>query len=161
MISPNNGGGQNWAPPTFDPDTSLIYLNTAQGYEIHYQYDIAGTAYGSAGHISTAVGGLNNALRAIDYHTGEAKWIHVYAGSQWNPERPEHMGGLLSTAGNLLFAGAPGGFMVAYDPKSGRQLWHVALPDDPSNTPITYMLNGRQYLTFASGDSLYSFTMLQ
>ena len=38
LISPNNGGAANWTPPTYDPDTELFYLNTAQGYEIHYQY---------------------------------------------------------------------------------------------------------------------------
>ena len=157
LISPDNGGGQNWSPPTFDPETGLFYMNTAEGYEIHFQYAVPGPAYGSAGHVSHAVGGLGDTLKAIDYKTGEAKWTHKYMGTEWGAIRPSLLGGLLSTAGGLLFAGAPGGFMVAYDPKTGKQLWHVAVPSLTSNAPITYMMNGRQYLTFAANDSIYSF----
>ncbi len=159
LISPNNGGVQNWAPPTFDPNTGLLYLNAAQGYEIHFAYKVEGTAFGSAGHTSHPVGGIDMSLRAIDYKTGKARWIHKYAGTEWNPPRPEHEGGLLSTAGNLLFSGAPGGFMVAYDPETGKQLWHVNLPADVSNTPITYMLDSKQYFLFAAGDTLYTFSL--
>jgi alcohol dehydrogenase (cytochrome c) len=79
------------------------------------------------------------------------------------------VGGLLGTAGKLVFTGAPagggstapnsGGFMVAYDPANGRQLWHATLPGLPSNTPITYMMDGRQYLVFAANDTLYAYTL--
>jgi alcohol dehydrogenase (cytochrome c) len=161
LISPNNGGAQNWPPPTFDPETGLLYMNVAQGYEIHYSYETAGKAFGDAGHTSHAVGGLGMSLKAIDYKTGEAKWVHPYAGTEWNPPRPDHDGGLLSTAGHVLFAGDPTGFMVAYDPETGRQVWHVGLTREMTNTPITYMLDGKQYLVFAAGDELYSFSLPQ
>ena len=157
LISPNNGGASNWTPPTYDPQTELFYQNTAQGYEIHYQYSIEGPSFGSSGHTSQAVGGIENSLRAIDPRTGKLRWVHKYAGSEWNPVRPEHLGGLLSTAGKLLFAGAPGGFWVAYNPETGRQLWHTTFDYDVSNTPITYMLDGVQYLIVAAGDAMYAF----
>ena len=157
LISPNNGGAANWTPPTYDPETELFYLNTAQGYEIHYQYPIDGPVFGSSGHTSQAVGGIENSLRAIDPRTGKLRWVHKYAGSEWNPERPEHLGGLLSTAGKLLFAGAPGGFWVAYNPENGRQLWHTTFDYDVSNTPITYMLDGVQYMVLGAGDAMYAF----
>lgn len=89
--------------------------------------------------------------------TGQLRWVHKYAGTEWNPPRPEHLGGLLSTTGKLLFAGAPGGFLVAYNPETGRQLWHTSFDRDLSNTPITYMLDGVQYLLAAAGDTLYAF----
>ena len=63
LISPNNGGAANWTPPAYDPETELIYLNTAQGYEIHYQYTTSGQSSGSSGHTSQAVGGLEAFLR--------------------------------------------------------------------------------------------------
>jgi len=159
LVSPNNGGGQNWTPPTYDPDTGLIYMNAAQGYEIHYKWDVDGPTFGSAGHAARAVGGLDTSLRAFDPLTGKAKWIHKYQGTEWNPPRPELLGGLLSTAGRLVFAGAPGNFVVAYDPATGRQLWHAGLTAPMSNTPISYMLNGRQQLVVAAGDTLYNFTL--
>jgi glucose dehydrogenase len=72
---------------------------------------------------------------------------------------PEHLGGLLSTAGRLVFAGAPGDYVVAYDPVTGRQLWHAGLTTLMGNTPITYMLNGKQQLVVAAGDTLYAFAL--
>lgn len=161
LISPNNGGAQNWMPPTFDPETGLLYFNLAEGYEIHFSYPTPQPAVGSAGHATHAVGGLPMVLTALDYKTGKPKWTHVYAGTDWNPPRPELAGGLLSTAGHLLFVGNPAGFMVAYDPSNGKILWHVGLKRPVSNPPITYMLDGRQYLVFASGDELYAFTLPQ
>ena len=160
LISPNNGGAANWTPPTYDPQTELFYLNTAQGYEIHYSFNTGGPP-SEAGHTSQAVGGIEASLRAIDPKTGKLRWVHKYAGSEWNPPRPEHLGGLLSTAGKLLFAGAPGGFFVAYDPETGRQLWHAAFDKDLSNTPITYMLDGVQYILAAAGDTMYAFRVQQ
>ena len=64
-----------------------------------------------------------------------AAWVRKESGKadivRWLEARPHQVGGLLGTAGHLVFSGAPaggpGGFMVAYDPENGRQLWHVAL----------------------------------
>jgi alcohol dehydrogenase (cytochrome c) len=159
LVSPNNGGGANWAPPTFDPDTGLFYLNAAEGYEIHFRFNTGPNSVDTAGHATHAVGGTDTSLRAIDYKTGTTKWIHKYAGTEWNPPRPEHLGGLLSTAGGLVFAGDPGGYIVAYDATSGRQLWHASLGYDPSNTPITYMLDGRQYFIVAANEILFAFSL--
>jgi alcohol dehydrogenase (cytochrome c) len=75
------------------------------------------------------------------------------------PPRPHQVGGLLSTAGDVLFSGAPGGFMVAYNPTTGRQLWHAKLPALVSNTPITYLMDGRQYLVFAANDTMYAYVL--
>ena len=159
LVSPSNGGAQNWAPPTYMPETGLLYMNVMKGYDVHYRYDVPEPAFGSAGHQAQAVGGVDMTLRALDVKTGTYKWIHKYAGSEWNPPRPHQVGGLLSTAGNLVFSGAPGGFMVAYNPTTGRQLWHAKLPALVSNTPITYMMDGRQYLVFAAHDTMYAYVL--
>jgi alcohol dehydrogenase (cytochrome c) len=73
---------------------------------------------------------------------------------------------LLSTAGGLVFAGNPGGYMVAYEGATGRILWRAVLPDrqnpvltNVTNTPITYMLDGRQFLVFASDDTLFAYAL--
>lgn len=163
LISPSNGGVQNWAPPTYLPETGLLYLNAAQGFDIHYAYAPPGAPAGELGHMAQAVGGYDLSLRAIDVTSGQARWIHAYAGSEWNPPRPHLVGGLLGTASGLVFSGAPaggpGGFMVAYAAQSGRQLWHAVLPALVSNTPITYRLDGRQYVVFAANDTLYAYAL--
>jgi acido-empty-quinoprotein group A len=165
LISPSNGGVQNWAAPAYLPETGLLYLNAMQGFDIHYTFGTPDPVTGGRGHQAQAVGGYDMSLRAIDIKTGKAKWIHRYAGSEWNPPRPQLVGALLGTAGKLVFAGAPaggpGGFMVAYNPDNGRQLWHAMLPARVSNTPITYMMGGRQYFVFAADDTLYAYALPQ
>jgi acido-empty-quinoprotein group A len=160
LLSPSNGGIQNWTPPAFLPEAGLLYFNAMQGFDIHYSYGELDSG-GGRGHVAQAVGGYDLSLRALDVFSGKIRWIHRYAGSEWNPPRPNLIGGLLATAGNLVFSGAPaggpGGFLVAFDPREGRALWHATLPAPLSNTPITYLMDGHQYLVFAANDTLYAF----
>jgi alcohol dehydrogenase (cytochrome c) len=58
-----------------------------------------------------------------------------------------------------MFAGGPSGHIIAYDPATGKILWHSGLASTLSNTPITYMLGDRQYLVVAAGDTLYAFSL--
>ena len=71
------------------------------------------------------------------------------------------MSGILTTAGKLLFTGDPTGNLIAYDPATGGILWHARLTAPVSNGPMTYELDGRQYLVVGAGDTLYAFTMLR
>jgi alcohol dehydrogenase (cytochrome c) len=67
--------------------------------------------------------------------------------------------GLLSTAGDVLFAGGPSNDIVALDARDGRALWHAGLNGTISNGPITYELDGRQYVVAAAGDTLWAFVL--
>ncbi len=107
-------------------------------------------------------GVFDSALRALDYRTGEVKWEHRYPGlGFWSSTYP----GMLSTAGKLLFTGDPVGNFIAYDPAAGpgggKVLWHTNLGGIVCNSPITYMLDGRQYVVVASGDTLYAFSLYE
>jgi alcohol dehydrogenase (cytochrome c) len=70
-------------------------------------------------------------------------------------------GGVLSTAGNLLFAGDPSNNLVALNATTGDPLWHANLGSALTNGPMTYDLDGKQYLVVAAGDTLFAFTMLR
>ena len=65
---------------------------------------------------------------------------------------------MLATAGRLVFAGDAGGNIVAHDAVTGTPLWHSHI-GGVSNAPQTYLLDGRQYLLVAAGDTLYAFVM--
>ena len=67
-------------------------------------------------------------------------------------------GGILTTAGHLLFTGDSGN-LVAFDPANGKILWHQSLMSPLSNGPSTYMLDGKQYLIVGAGDCLYALTL--
>ena len=91
---------------------------------------------------------------AIDYQTGKTVWKHIY------PALGGGMGqGMLTTAGRLLFAGDISGNIVGYDAGSGKPLWHSYLGSVVSNAPETYLLDGRQYLLTAAGDTSYAFML--
>jgi alcohol dehydrogenase (cytochrome c) len=67
--------------------------------------------------------------------------------------------GLLSTAGGLLFGNDGGNNFVAYDPSTGKALWHAGLGATTSNGPQTFMVDGRQLVVVGAGDTLYAFAL--
>lgn len=153
LVSPNNGGATNWPPPAYSPDTGLFYVPTSNTYAMYYltETDPRG-AMGLGGKDEEQVASMGSFLSAIDYKTGKIAWQHKYPGDGGFGGGS----GILATAGGLIFAGDIGGNFVAYDAADGQILWHSRI-GRVSNAPETYMLDGRQYLLVAAGDSLYSF----
>src|SRR5690606_32580954 len=98
-----------------------------------------------------------NFLTAIEPTTGRVAWRRPYAGATGLAGGG---GGILTTAGNLVFTGDAGNNFVAYDATDGTPLWHTKI-GTPSNPPITYMLDGRQYVLVASGDQLFAFVLYE
>jgi alcohol dehydrogenase (cytochrome c) len=150
LVTPNQGGAANWPPPTFSPDTGLFYINATHAYSVWYLYDIDEKPEGWGG---TDRGGWSEALlQAIDVKDGSIKWSHKWEGSGGRS-------GLMSTAGNLLFAGDTSNNFVALDAKNGTPLWHANLGASVSNAPISYELDGKQLVIIGAGDSLFAFTV--
>ena len=67
-------------------------------------------------------------------------------------------GGILTTAGHLLFTG-DSGELVAFDPANGKLLWRQRVTQAVSNGPSTWTLDGKQYLIVGAGDTLYALTV--
>ena len=105
------------------------------------------------GGLDASAGTQGAALEALDYKTGKIVWQHEWP----NGGGPSHM---LSTAGKLLFTGNGNNF-IAFDPANGKILWHAGLTGPVTAGPITYELEGKQYLILASADSLFAFTVNQ
>ncbi len=150
LVSPPSGGATNWPAPSFDPETGLFYVNTSASYSVFYLTDTDPhpEGYGAAEKNS---GGLGSTLRAIDYTTGKTVWRHDYPGGS--------AGGLLSTAGKLLFGADNSRHLIAFDPTSGRIVWHTTLGGSVANGPSTYTLDGKQYLVIGAGDTLYAYAL--
>jgi len=151
LVSPNQGGGTNWPPPTYDPDTGLFYVSASRAFSVYYIYDPSDKPEGWGGNDRGGWG--ESMIQAIDYKTGKVKWSH-----KWEDGGRS---GLLSTAGKLLFAGDGSGNLVALDPANGNPLWHANLGNSVTNGPITYELDGTQYLVVAAGDTLFGLAMLR
>jgi len=146
LVSPSSSGVTNWPAPSFNPGTGLFYVGTSQTYSMFYLTDTDARPQGY-GASERNMGSVGSSLRAIDYKTENVVWKHTtQTGAQ----------GLLSTAGGLLFGTDGAGNFIAFDPKTGNPLWHAGIGND-SNAPITYMLDGRQYVVVGAGDSLFAF----
>lgn len=150
LVSPNQGGGTNWYPPSFSPETGLFYVNANRAFSVYYIFDPSEKPEGWGG--NDRGGWQESLVQAIDYKTGKIRWSHKWEGTGGR-------GGLLSTAGKLVFGGDPAGNFVALHAATGEPLWHANLGNSISNGPITYELDGTQYLVAAAGDTLYGFAM--
>jgi alcohol dehydrogenase (cytochrome c) len=152
LTSPTSDGTVNWEPPAYSPDTGLFYVPEGNGYSIFYLTDLDPRgSMGLGGKEEVGVGSGGNYLSAIDYRTGKVVWRHSYYGNGGG-------GGLLTTAGKLLFAGDGAGNFVAHDAATGKPVWHTRI-GNITNAPQTNMLDGKQYITVATGDSLWAFVM--
>jgi acido-empty-quinoprotein group A len=150
LVSPASGGATNWPSPSFNPDTGLLYVGSNQTYSMFYLTDTDEHPSGWAG-LDSAAGGDGGALVAIDYKTGKIAWRHDWPNGTGVTSN-------LSTAGKLVFTSNMNQF-VALHAETGKILWHAGLTGPSTAGPITYELDGRQYLLIAAGDTLWSFTM--
>ena len=155
LVSPANQGATNWPPPAFSPQTGLFYVPAADTYAMYYltETDPRG-AMGLGGKEELNVTTAGSYLTAIDYKSGKIAWRHKYRTLGNDARTP----GLLTTAGGLLFAGDVSGNLIAFDPANGKILWH-SYTGQVTNAPETYMIDGRQYILVAAGDTLYAFTL--
>jgi alcohol dehydrogenase (cytochrome c) len=149
LVTPNIGGGTNWQSPSFSPRTGLMYVSAARGYGLFYLYDTSDNPMGWGG--GERGSWSESMVQAIDYTTGAIRWTHKWEGNIRS--------GIVSTAGNVLFTGGPSSDIVALDATTGQALWHAGLNGSITNAPITYEIDGRQFVVAAAGDTLWSFVM--
>ncbi len=155
MVDIPVNGATNWPAPSYSPLTKLFYVNASEGYGVAYLYDTAAEPQGFGGGGS---GGFDtkSALLAIDAMTGKVKWRHEPKGE--GAEGGGMAGGVLTTAGNLLFTG-DSNRLAAFSPADGKILWSQVLESRVSNGPSTWMLDGKQYVIVGAGDSLYAMVL--
>jgi alcohol dehydrogenase (cytochrome c) len=154
LVSPDSDGIVNWEPPTYDPQTGLFYVATGEVYSEYYRTEPNVRALqGLNGIQEQRLATMGNYITAIDYKTGKIAWRHLQPSLG---EGSNH--GLTTTAGKLLFSGDSNNNLVAYDPATGKPLWHTHI-GHVSNAVETYMLDGKQYILAASGDVLYAFAL--
>ena len=152
LVIPASGGATNWYPPSFNPETGLFYFSATPSYSVYYLTDTSKRPEGYGGRDSTVWS--ESELLAIDYQTGKIRWKHVYPGGGGGGAA-----GILTTAGKVLFTGDPSANFIAFDPAAGKILWHDRLADSVSNGPMTYELDGKQYVVVGASGMLYAYTL--
>jgi alcohol dehydrogenase (cytochrome c) len=151
LVSPVEGGVTNWPPPAYSPDSGLFYVHEHNGFNLLYLTDPDPRgSMGLGGKSVFQFGSGGDYLTAIDPTNGRIAWRHrLYGGSG---------GGLLTTAGGVIFTGDGSGNFAAFDQTDGKPLWHTRI-GNISNAPQTYLVDGRQHVLVAIGDMLWAFTL--
>jgi alcohol dehydrogenase (cytochrome c) len=151
-VCPDQTGGTNWMPPSFDPSLNLFFVTARESCGIFFTWKDdynPGDAF-RGGAVQRMGETQVSALRAVDVATGARKWEFRYANQSW--------AGVLSTASGLVFAGSSGNLM-AFDAKTGKNLWHFQTGNALYAGAITYMIDDKQYVLMPSGTALTAFAL--
>lgn len=157
MISPGPGGAHNWAPMSYNPDTGLVYIPAKQepfAFKLDENYE------------AQAIGmnlGVNFWEAPAEIIPLGPEFGEMYQGSllAWDPVTQEEAwrvplpsfqnGGILSTAGGLVFQGHSDGELVAYSATDGETLWSAPTQTGVLAPPVTYMIDDEQYVAVVVG----------
>ena len=147
FAAPSFLGGKNWMPMAYSPNTDLFYIPSNEwGMDI-WNEPISykkGAAYLGAGFtIKPLYDDHIGVLRAMDPKTGQIKWEYKNKAPLW--------GGVLSTAGDVVFTGTPEGYLKAFNAKTGEELWKFQTGSGIVGSPITWQMDGQQYVGVVSG----------
>jgi alcohol dehydrogenase (cytochrome c) len=145
--SPSFLGGKNWMPMAYSQRTGLFYIPSNEwGMDIWNEpitYKKGAAYLGSGFTIKPNYEDHIGSLKAIDPTTGEWKWEFKNNAPLW--------GGVMTTAGGLVFTGTPEGKFIAFDDETGEVLWSFQTGSGIVGQPITWEMDGEQYVSVASG----------
>jgi alcohol dehydrogenase (cytochrome c) len=165
VIFPGNQGGTNWYSPSFSPRTGLFYIPSWVNYSSVYikadaDYEegkrfvgtsprsLIGGANGGAAKINTRREDEGyGAVRAIDPMTGDRKWEYKMSDVT--------DAGIMTTGSDLLFSGGREGYFFALDARNGQLLWKANLGGTVASGPMSYSVDGKQYIAVSAGSSLF------
>jgi len=154
VVYPSLGGGTNWQSPSYDASNGWLYLSYAEMGNKYIRQDGAyepGKAYWG-GRAAALPEPSTAGIRAIDSATGEKKWeFEISQGSLSS--------GVLATAGGVVFAASTEGNLIALDSKTGKFLWRFQAGGAIPSSPMSYSVDGKQYVAVSSAGVLYSFSL--
>ncbi|MDP2571476.1 PQQ-dependent methanol/ethanol family dehydrogenase [Vibrio penaeicida] len=147
VAAPSFLGGKNWMPMAYSQNTGLFYVPANEWKMDIWNEPTAykkGAAYLGAGftiqaHHEDYIG----VLRAVDPKSGDIVWEFKNYAPLW--------GGVLTTAGGLVFTGNPEGYLMAFDDKTGEMLYKFNTGSGIVGSPVTWEMDGEQYISVLSG----------
>ena len=145
-VCPTQAGGNNYWPSSYSPQTRLLYIPAMTGcVNIAIDREKHNAERGWNGGLSTTDERLESNLTAVDPLTGEIKKsVHL---------RYPNYSGTLATGGGLVFLALLDGTVAAFDDTTLDELWKVNVGSGFSAPPMTFEVNGKQYIAIASGSS--------
>jgi len=151
---PGMGGGHNWEASAYSPQTGLYYFGTADGCVMYYKTN-QDYLEGQWFQLSTADDApgetVSGAVVALDPATGATRWRFEMVHSP--------SAGMLATAGGLVFTGDGFGYVIALDARTGKPVWRFQTGGEIKAPPITYSVDGKQYVAVTAGHTLMAFAV--
>jgi alcohol dehydrogenase (cytochrome c) len=154
VVAPTIGGATNFQAPSYSPATGWMYLayqDAGQRYFSETQTFVPGRQYPGGRGASTGERG-SAGVKAIDPDNGKTMW-------EFKLNQGSLTAGVLATAGGLVFAASREGHLIALDAKTGTFLWRFQTGAAIEASPISYAVDGRQFIAVSSGNALYSFAL--
>lgn len=146
FVQPGGNGGSEWSPTAYSPQTGYLYvlgLNEHDLFKLRPEKLEPPASWLSGVWFTVDPKRDDGTFTAVDLNTGKIAWQQVL---------PDPMvGGALATAGGLVFVGTKDKRLMAYDARTGRALWFYAADAGVNAPPVSYMLDGRQYVAVAAG----------
>ena len=155
-VCPGFSGATNWFAPAFDPATSLIFFFALENCDIFFlkpEEFAEGRTYYSTGVKHNPSDRGQKVLRAFTLDALKPAWSYAQSGNGHGS------GGVMATAGGLLFFGDAAQSFEAVEGKSGKPLWHFTVGQSIQASPMTYAVNGKQYVAIAAGSDIFSFAL--
>jgi quinohemoprotein ethanol dehydrogenase len=160
-VSPNYNGGHNWHPMAYNPKLQLVYIPAREnasnyGRDTSWKYNQVGFGTGNGWNLSIGT----DPTKPMRYDSATKNfprgmliaWNPVLKKEVWRvPQSADWNGGVLATATDVVFQGTAQGDLIAYDAANGKELWKINLGGGILAPPVTYALDGIQYLTVAAG----------
>jgi PQQ-dependent dehydrogenase (methanol/ethanol family) len=151
---PSLAGATNWQAPSYDPVTGWLYIAFREAGDIYYkehqEYEPGKSYWG--GKTVAAQEREWGGVKAINPESGKIEWEYKLVASSISA-------GVLSTAGGVLFAGSQEGNLIALDTRTGRFLWKFQVGAPINSSPMSYAIDGQQYIALSAGKVLYSFAL--
>lgn len=149
LTCPPVRGATNWYSTAYNPSTRLYYVMTVEDCGYYRKAEDGGY-----GRYSNPADPAKKILRAFNIETGKAEWQIDMPG----PVQSNYAG-VLTTAGGLVFFGESSGGFAAVDARTGKYLWHFETNHFIKASPMTYAVDGRQYVAIAAGGNILSFAL--
>lgn len=161
VVWPVSTGATNWAPPSYDPARQLVFIPSTDAASTYYLSQDVRYRRGErfeGGSTSVALPNLpaSSHVTAVDARSGDIRWRATVEVTSNDLVRG--VGGVLSTAGGVVFAGYRS-FFRAFDADSGRELWKLNLGGNVRGSPISFTLDGRDYVAVSAGHSVFAFEL--
>jgi alcohol dehydrogenase (cytochrome c) len=154
-VCPSVKGATNWMGQSYHPGTGLLYVLTLEQCGMYFRSSQEPQPMKNfSGGGATEEGG-QVVLRALDPKTGKRVWEYPMTGlgRMWT--------GTVSTAGGVLISGDDDGHLVALDARSGKHLWHFNMGETLAASPVTYSVDGKQYVAIASATAVFAFGLFE